>query len=200
MHGGPRRCVAGLQTRPLAPSNHRRCPRLMQGGCEDEHVRMGFYERELFDKMHGEDEWVALLPARCACSAHPAPCDVPSDPTPCLPACLPARGAWPAQHGLPACGPCLLMWHRASLPLSLPPPPCRMAVDKLKEGIDNFAGGAAPQSQRRMCTPLHPALPMPLPPAPAAAVVRSAFQPAMWSWQGAVWQPPQTARALLAGS
>ncbi|KAL4420874.1 hypothetical protein ABPG77_002833 [Micractinium sp. CCAP 211/92] len=26
------------------------------GGCEEEHIRMGFYERELFDKMHGEDE------------------------------------------------------------------------------------------------------------------------------------------------
>ena len=31
-------------------------PPPLQGGCEEEHIRMGFYERELFDKMHGEDE------------------------------------------------------------------------------------------------------------------------------------------------
>lgn len=67
-----RLCLAGFPTFGRPPQSRQRAVPFMQGGCEDEHVRMDFFARERFDQLHGEDQ---------------------------------------------------------------------MAVDKLQEGIDNFAGG-----------------------------------------------------------
>jgi hypothetical protein len=37
----------------------------VQGGCDDEHIRMDFFAREKFDELHGSDECVTCFAVMC---------------------------------------------------------------------------------------------------------------------------------------
>ena len=156
---------------PMPPPSPSPFPASLQGGCEDDHIRMDFFAKETFDAMHGADRCGARARARprsgCRDVGHgrgdggagharspggllgrqhrrvPAHRTAPHHTAPHH---TTPRHATPHHTTLQHSTPTPHHSGQRSIegcPCCLPVPPRRMAVDKLQEGIDNFAGGVA---------------------------------------------------------